>query len=158
MSDKKEVFGNLSEEQEKQYEREARLQYDPETVKESYKKWNDYTKSQQAFIKEEGNRIYTGIVEQIELGKEASDPDVQSILADWHEHLRYFYEPTLAILGGLGQLYNTSPDFMANFQAMHPDLPAFLESAITHYVDELETAELERMLAEDEKSNRLSTD
>ena len=51
---------------------------------------------------------------------------------------------------------------MANFQKMHPDLPAFLETAITHYVDELETAELERMLAEDENTNerasRLSSD
>ena len=79
---------------------------------------------------------------------------------EWHEHLRYFYEPTLAILEGLGQLYNTSPDFIANFTELHPDLPSFLETAITQYVDDLETAELERMLAEDDNSesrtNRLS--
>ena len=50
---------------------------------------------------------------------------------------------------------------MANFEKIHPNLPAFLETAITHYVDELETAELERMLAEDEeqqkRENKLSS-
>lgn len=154
MSDKKGVFGAQSEEQEKQYTREARLQYDPEIVKESNKKWNDYTKSQQDFIKEDGNRIYRDIVTQIEAGKSATDSEVQAVLVEWHEHLRYFYEPTLVLLGGLGQLYNSSPDFIENFQQMHTDLPAFLETAITHYVDELETAEIERMLAEDDASKK----
>ncbi len=28
---------------------------------------------------------------------------VQAILARWHEHIRYFYEPTLEILRGLGE-------------------------------------------------------
>ena len=39
---------------------------------------------------------------------------------------------------------------MANFQNIHAELPAYLEAVIEHYVDELETAELERMIAEDE--------
>ena len=50
----------------------------------------------------------------------------------------------------LGQLYNSHPEFIANFQDIHPELPAYLERIIEDYVDELETAELERMLAEDE--------
>ena len=64
--------------------------------------------------------------------------------------MRYFYEPSLDRLRGLGQMYNSSPDFIANFQNIHQDLPAYLERVIDDYVDELETAELERMLAEDE--------
>jgi DNA-binding transcriptional MerR regulator len=39
---------------------------------------------------------------------------------------------------------------IATFQELHPELPAYLEAAITQYVDDLETAEIERMLAEDE--------
>jgi hypothetical protein len=30
-------------------------------------------------------------------------------------------------------MYNTHPDFIATFQKIHPDLPEFLEQAITHY-------------------------
>ncbi len=154
MSDKHKAFGDIDEAKQKEYEREARLQYDPNLVKESHQNWNSYTKSQQDFIKEQGNQIYTEIAEQIDAGKRAEDATVQELTHRWHEHLRYFYEPTLELLAGLGQLYNSSPDFMANFQKIHPELPAFLETAITHYVDELETAEIERLLAEDEAQKK----
>lgn len=160
MSEKQQAFGDIDEAKQKEYEREARLQYDPQIVKESHQRWNSYTKSQQEFVMQEGSQIYLELAEQIEAGKDATDPGVQEILVRWHEHLRYFYEPTLQILGGLGQLYNSNPDFIANFQKIHQDLPAFLETAIAHYVDELETAEIERMLAEDEalakRENKLS--
>ena len=38
------------------------------------------------------------------------------------------------------------PDFNATFTAIHPDLPPFLQKAILHYVDVLETEWLEREL------------
>ena len=150
MTNQHQVFGSDDPEQEKQYSREARLQYDQEIVRESHQNWNSYTKSQQEFIKEEGNQIYQAIAAQLAEGKSANDADVQVNFERWHEHLHYFYEPTLDLLAGLGQLYNSSPDFMANFQKLHPQLPAFLEAGISHYVDALETAMLEDMLAEDE--------
>jgi hypothetical protein len=159
MSQKKGPFQHGAARQ-KEYEREARLQYDPATVNESIKRWNNYTRAEQDYIMDEGNRIYMDIVAAIEADKAPNDVEVQTLLERWHEHLRYFYEPTLEILGGLGQLYNSSPDFIANFQKLHPDLPAYLEEAIAKYVDDLETAEIERMLAEDEdikqRKNHLS--
>ncbi len=65
----------------------------------------------------------------------ADSEAVQAIMARWHDHLRYFYEPTPEILRGLGHLYNSHPDFIANFQKLHPDLPAFMEQAVTYYCD-----------------------
>lgn len=160
MSKKHDIFGT-DKEQEKQYQREARLQYDQETVKESHQNWNNYTKSQQDFIKEEGNQIYQALGQALSDGKASDHADVRELLERWHEHIRYFYEPTLDLLRGLGQLYNTSPEFQANFEKVHPELPAFLETAIEQYVDDLETAEIERMLAEDEeikkRANKLSS-
>ena len=52
--------------------------------------------------------------------------------------MRYFYEPTFEVLRGLGQLYNTDPDFMATFRRLHPDLSPYMQEAITCYVDNLE--------------------
>ncbi|MEO1287239.1 MAG: TipAS antibiotic-recognition domain-containing protein [Chloroflexota bacterium] len=159
MSKKHEVFGNTSKEEEQQLTREARLQYDQDKFQEAQGNWNSYTDAQKDFVKAEGNRIYQELADALEAGKSVDDAEVQGLFAQWHEHLRYFYEPTLDLLAGLGQMYNSSPDFMANFQKLHPDLPAFLEAGIAHYVDELETAELERMLAEDdadERTKRLS--
>jgi hypothetical protein len=44
-------------------------------------------------------------------------------------------------------MYDEHPEFNAFFTAIHPDLPAFLKAAITHYVDVIEMEELERELA-----------
>mgnify|MGYP006436125171 CR=1 FL=1 len=151
MSKNKKTFLQYSDEQQKQYEREARLQYGSSTVNESIQRWNSYSKDQQDAIKEEGNQIYVDLAEMMTAGKGATDKAVEEILDRWQQHLRYFYEPSLDMLRGLGQLYNSSPDFMANFQKIHPDLPAYLETVIDYYVDELETAELEQMLAEDDE-------
>lgn len=148
---KKRLFEAFSEEKQKEYEREIRLQYGSGAVNESIKRWNSYTAAQRAAIGEEGNQIYSDLVDAIEAGTPAQSGEVQAILRRWHNHLRYFYEPTLDILRGLGEMYNSHPDFIANFKKLHPDLSEYMREAITQYVDDLEYAEIERMLAEDEK-------
>jgi len=147
---KKRLFEGFSEENQKEYEREARLQYGPENVNESIKRWNSYSKTQQTAIMEEGDEIYQDLVEAMKAGKSGHDAEVQVILQRWQNNIRHFYEPTLDILRGLGELYNTSPEFTATFHKFHPDLPAYLQQVITQYVDDLEDAEIERMLAEDQ--------
>jgi hypothetical protein len=70
-------------------------------------------------------------------GQRPADAAVQAVVGRWHQHLRAFYEPTPAILRGLGQAYAEEPRFSAFFAAIHPDLPAFLGQAIDAYVDTL---------------------
>ncbi len=147
---KKRLFEAFSEEKQKQYEREARLQWGPDTVNQSIKLWNSYSDAQKKAIMEEGGQIYNDLTDALEAGKAPQSPEVQDILQRWHEHLRYFYEPTLEVLRGLGQGYNSDPGFIETFTKFHPDLPQYLEDSITQYVDDLETAEIERMLAEDQ--------
>jgi DNA-binding transcriptional MerR regulator len=151
MSDKK-LFEGFSEEQQKEYEREARLRWGPQNVNESVKRWNNYSKAQQEAIMAEGGEIYTDWVRALEAGLPATSDEIKRIVERWHDNIRHFYEPTLDILRGLGELYNTDPAFMATFHKFHPDLPPYLQETITQYVDDLETAEIERMLAEDESS------
>lgn len=151
MSEKKRGLKRHSADEQKQYEREARLQYGPGTVNESIERWKSYSDSEQDAIIAEGNQIYVDLAEAMEAGREAGDRQIVDILDRWQEHLRRFYEPSLDMLRGLGQMYNSDPRFIANFQNIHSDLPAYLERVIDHYVDDLETAELERMLAEDEE-------
>jgi len=147
---KKQTWKPHSEEKQKEYEREIRLQYGPDLVSQSVKRWGSYSQEQKDAVLEEGNRIYADLVEAIKDGKRPQGKKVQAILARWHEHIRYFYEPTLEILRGLGDLYTTHPDFIANFKKLHPELGDFMKEGIHQYVDDLETAEIERMLADDE--------
>ncbi len=143
MSQKK-LFEGFSEEKQKQYEQEAMRQWGEAGVKESLKLWNSYSKAQQDAIMQEGSQIYQDLVAN--MGRGPASPEVQALLARWHQHMRYFYEPTLEVLRGLGNAYNEHPDFNATFTAIHPDLPPFLQQAIAHYVDALETEWLEREL------------
>jgi len=152
---KKQVFQAVNEKKQKDYERSARLQYDPVTVNESIKRWGSYDDSQKEAISAEGNRIYSDLADALIAGKAPQSAEVQVILEGWHNHLGHFYEPSLEILRGLGELYNTNPDFIANFKKLHPDLPGYLQAAITQYVDDLEEAELARLLAADQsKANK----
>ena len=132
-----------SAEQQAKYEAEALNRWG-ETVQHSVRLWNSYSAEQQAAILAEGGANYLAIVAAMPSGPES--PEVQALLAKWHQHLRYFYEPSIETLAGLGQMYHDDPDFNATFTAMHPDLPAFLKQAIAKYVDVLETRWLEQEL------------
>lgn len=144
-----------SEQQQKDYEREARLQYGAETVNESLRRWNNYSKAQQDAIMAEGGEVYQDMVRAMTAETPVNSAEVQEIVERWHNHIRNFYEPTLDILRGLGQMYHDNPDFAQFFQQFHPNLTEYLRDAIMQYVDNLEDAELERMLLE-EAEGRLS--
>lgn len=147
---KRALFEAFSDEKQKHYERVARLQWGPEIVNESARRWNGYTQAQKDAILAEGGQVYTDLAAALEAGKSAHSAEVQAILGRWHNHLRSFYEPTTDILRGLGEMYQSHPDFAATFMRLHPDLPDYLAEAITQYVDDLEDAELRRLIAEDE--------
>jgi DNA-binding transcriptional MerR regulator len=132
---KKQLFAGFSEEDEKRYQQEAREQYGAEEVDASYKRWNSYTAHKKEQIKAEGGAIYMDFVAAMDKG--AASPEVQRIVARWHQHLRYFYEPSVERLMGLGQLYVDNPDFARNFRELHPDLPEFMREAITIYCEGL---------------------
>lgn len=143
MSQKK-IFEGFSEEKQKEYEKQAMEQWGEESVKQSVKLWNSYSEAERQRIMKEGGAVYQQLIADMPKGPEA--PEVQTALQRWHQHLRYFYEPTFDVLRGLGNAYNEHPDFNATFTAMHPDLPAFLQRAINFYVDQLELEWLEREL------------
>lgn len=140
---KKNIFEGFSEEKQKQYEKEAVDQWGDKAA-QSHKLWNSYSDQQKEEIMQEGNTIYLEIVENMEKG--SGSAEIRALLVRWHEHLRYFYEPSIEVLGGLGNMYYDHPDFNATFTKIDPDLPAFLKEAIAIYVDELETKWLEREL------------
>jgi DNA-binding transcriptional MerR regulator len=128
----KNLFDGFTEEEEKHYEEQAMQMYDPETVKASYRKWRNYSTADKERIGSEGNTIYQDMIAVME--KDAESPEVQAIVARWHKHIEYFWSPNDEQLLGLGDLYNTSPEFFNNFEATKPGLAAFMKKAIAVYV------------------------
>ena len=138
---KKQLFWGFTEEEEKRYTHEARDLYGAEQVDATYKRWNSYSAQKKEQIMVEGQGIYMDLVTLID--HSPSSPEVQQVIARWHQHLRYFYEPPVELMQGLGQHYVDSPDFANKFRQLHPDLPEFMRDAITHYCEGLKASELD---------------
>ena len=109
--------------------------YDPETVKESNRKWKNYTTAEKQKIGEEGNAVYQGFVDA--MGKGPNSQEAQACVQSWRDHMNYFWTPNPDQLIGLADLYNDDPRFKKNFDKIHPDLAQFVQEAITIYVKKL---------------------
>ena len=133
--DSKQLFEGFSEEQQKAYEEEAQRRWGEKEVKESQKRWGSYTADEKQKILAEGQAVYLDTVAAMPYGP--GSPQAQSCIARWHQHMRYFYEPTPEIMLGLADGYNDDPDFNTFFQRIHPDLAPFMRQAIQIYTKSL---------------------
>jgi DNA-binding transcriptional MerR regulator len=131
--DTQQFFEGFSDEQQAEFEKEAMQIYDPEIVKASNKKWKSYSAAEKQRIGEEGNAIYRDML--LAMPKGASSPEAQACVERWRRHIEYFWNPNDEQLLGLANGYNDDPRFKANFDRIHPDLAAFMRSAVGIYVD-----------------------
>lgn len=130
-----EFFTGFDEETQKAYEKEAAERWDPDEVKATSQRWNNYSAAQQKQIMAEGNAVYTDLLAVMDKGVDS--PEVQQIIGRWHQHMRYFYEPSVERLRGLGWGYENDPAFSAFYEKMNPDMPQFIHQAIDYYCDNL---------------------
>ena len=128
----KDLFEGFSEEEQEKYALEAEQLYDPETVRESNRKWKAYSTAKKEAIMAEGKQVYQDMIAAMPKG--ASSVEVQAIVERWRKHMDYFWTPNLNQLLGLANGYNDDPKFKANFDKMHPQLAEFMREAVTVYV------------------------
>lgn len=126
------LFEGFSEEEQEKYALEAEQMYDPETVRESNRKWKSYPEAKKKAILEEGKVIYQGMIAAMPKG--ADSLEVQALVQRWRDHMDYFWTPNLDQLLGLAENYNNDPRFKANFDKMHPKLAGFMLEAVKVYV------------------------
>lgn len=138
---KNKKLNKLTDEKQKQYENKAMNQWGEDRVKQSTHNWNSYDDKKKEQIMEECNSIFQELADNMRYG--AGSQVVQELLIKWHQFLQYFYDPSLEVLRGLGEIYSYDPEFRKVFEAIDPELPDFLQSSINYYVDELEMRWLE---------------
>jgi DNA-binding transcriptional MerR regulator len=126
------LFEGFSEEEQEKYALEAEQIYDPETVRESNRRWKSYSAAKKEAILAEGKAIYLDMIAAMPKG--VNSPEVQAIVERWRQHMDYFWTPDLDQLPGLAEGYNDDPRFKANFDKMHPGLADFMRAAVKVYV------------------------
>jgi DNA-binding transcriptional MerR regulator len=125
-------FEGFNEEEQEKYALEAEQLYDPETVRESNRKWKGYSAAKKEAIMAEGRQIYQDMIAVMPKG--ASTAEAQAVVEHWRKHMDYFWTPNLDQLIGLANGYNDDPRFKANFDKMNPKLAEFMLEAVTVYV------------------------
>ena len=128
----KAYFEGFSEEEQEKYALEAEQLYDPETVRESNRKWKAYSTAKKEAILEEGKAIYEDMISAMPKG--ARSAEVQSIVERWRRHMDYFWTPKLDQLLDLANGYNDDPRFKATFDKLHPQLAEFMREAVKLYI------------------------
>jgi DNA-binding transcriptional MerR regulator len=133
---KKDIFAGFSAEEQKVYADEARQRWDPVLVDQSQRRWSSYSGEKKKEIMAEANEIYATIFANSDKGHNSHK--IQDLIGQWHQHLRYFYEPSIPMLRGLGQLYCDDPRFRVKFEKFNPQFPEFLRDSIAFYCDQVE--------------------
>lgn len=140
--DKKEMLSAFDmtdiEKHQKKYVEETRQKYaHTDAYKQSQNKTSKYTKEDWAAIMGKSDEIYKKIVSLMDKGP--ADPQVQEAVGEWRQYITdSFYNCTLEIFRGLGDLYVSDERFTANIDKYKPGLAAFLKEAMYIYCDNLE--------------------
>ena len=128
------LFVGFSDAEQERYEAEAAGLWG-ESVGAAGRRWKAYTPARRAQIMAEGQDVYLALAAQMDEAPDA--PAVQANVARWHNHLRHFFEPTAAVLRGLGTHYATEPRFVGFFERLRPGMAEFMQSAVAAYCDRL---------------------
>ena len=132
---KEDFFEGWTEEKQPEFEQEIREKYGEQAM-DGVIDWNSYTKEKKSQIMAEGKANMEAMAKLME--KPVTSPDVQEQVARWHRHLKYFYDPSVERMRGLGQMYVEDPRFTATHDAIKPGLAQFMRKAIEAYCDRLE--------------------
>lgn len=130
-----EYFDGWKEEKQPEFEKEIREKYGEQAF-DGVIDWQSYTKEQQAAIIAEGQANTQAMADLMDHSPDSSE--VQAVVARWHNHLKYFYDPSIERMRGLGQMYVDDPRFTAGYEKVRKGLSLFMKQAIDVYCDELE--------------------
>ncbi len=130
-----EFFEGWTEEKQPEFEKEIREKYGDNAMDDVID-WNSYTREKKAEIIAEGKANMDAMAALT--GSPVDSPAVQEQVKRWHQHMKYFYDPSIERMRGLGQMYVEDPRFKATYENVHPGLALFMKQAIDVYCDRLE--------------------
>lgn len=118
-----------------QYAEETKQKYGhTDAYKESLEKTSKYTKNDWSNIMQKASEIYTEIASLMD--RTPDDEDVQRLVEKWRQYITdNFYNCTIDIFRGLGELYVTDERFKSNIDKVKKGLAEFLSQAIKIYCD-----------------------
>lgn len=121
--------------------KEISKKYGNSEINDAKKNWESYSDDKKKSILQESENIFMELAKLKD--KDVDSIEVQEIMVRWHNFIKNFYNPSIEVLRGLGNMYYNDPRFNKKFREIDPDLPDFLNDSIKKYVDTLEDRWLE---------------
>ena len=137
-----EIFGEDFAARQDEYATEAEERWgESDAWKQSKARTSGYSKEQWVAIKAEASDLTTRLARAKDAG-EAADGEVAMDLAEEHRQqiTRWYYDCSLEIHRGLGEMYVADPRFTAVYDGVSPGLAQFLRDAVVANADRQEAA------------------
>ncbi len=138
MNDKKEMkdeelYGGLTKEELESYEAEAKERWgNTEAWRQSKERTKHWTKADYQRVAEQSDIFMKKLALLVPKGPE--DKEVQKMIMEHYNSLRTFYEPTLEMYRGLGEMYVADERFKKNLSTYHPRMAEFMREAMIYFV------------------------
>ncbi|MBM7649453.1 DNA-binding transcriptional MerR regulator [Bacillus ectoiniformans] len=136
--EKKDMFNGFDQTEieayQKQYAEEAKEKYGTKIVEETEKRTKSYSNQDWSNIQGEMDHLFQQISVRMDLGPDSEE--VQNLIGKYRQYItKNFYDCTLDIFRGLGDLYVTDERFTANIDRHQAGLSEFLRQAMHIYCD-----------------------
>lgn len=129
-----ELYASFSKEEGDKYAEEARQRWGhTDAYKQSQERVKKMTKEDWARISKKSDEIMKGLVANMGNGPDSAE--VQALISRHYDSLRNFYEPSLEMYRGLGEMYVADSRFAAHYEKYAPDMAAFMCQAIACFCD-----------------------
>ncbi len=128
-----ELLGSLTTEQVEEYKREVREKWGDRELSQSEERMRTWTEADYASIESEGRAVYERLVALID--RDPGDGEVQAQIDRYFRYICNFYDCTLEVFRGLGDMYVADERFASFYHEIHPDLAVFMRDAINIYCD-----------------------
>lgn len=123
------------EKHQKKYSQEAKEKYGKEAVEKVEERTSSYSNEDWGNIQAKTDNFYKRVIDRMDHGPE--DPLVQQAVAEWRQLITdNYYDCTVDIFRGLGDLYVDDPRFTKNIDKHKEGLSAFLREAMHYYCDQ----------------------
>jgi hypothetical protein len=131
-----ELWSDFSKNEVESIKREVREKYDPKLVKQSRERMMNLTKEAFERVKAEGGEITVKIAENMDKGPDSEI--VQAQVGRYFQYMQNFYDCSLDIFRGLGEMYVADKRFTAFYEKIRPGLAEFMRDAMAIYCDRQE--------------------
>jgi len=115
-----------------QYKNEVKARWGhTEAYRQSMQRYKSWSKADLEKIKQEGHDVTLAISQVMDLS--VDNAKVQALIKKHHQHINRFYDCSIEIYRGLGEMYFADPRFTKTYEDIKPGLAKFINLSIAYY-------------------------